>query len=535
MTEPPAAEDHIEVEWQFSAFDVRPVARWLANTSIPGYTVEPGPTKHLHDVYYDTADWRLHRAGFTCRVRQKASGAELTLKSMAAAVDAVRSRREINDPLPAGETLPGAARGPSAAIVTALVGRQPLAPIFELRTERQIFNLSDQTGSLAEIALDVTTIPVGEDVPVRLSRVEVEVEATAVGRAQPFADLMTAAMGLAPAITSKFESALVATGHRIPSFPPDLGPDAVTDDMTAAEAAYAILRRQFALVLSNEAGTRLGEDAEHLHDMRVATRRMRAAMSAFREYVPRAEPYRRELGWLAGVLGAVRDLDVQVQNLAAWRNTFPSVQADAFASIEKTLNVQRDRMRARMLAALDSRRYARMVERITAWLRRGPPRSYSAGAERVLAVGPGIIERRYRRLRRHGDAIAPSSAPAAYHALRIDGKKLRYALEFLAPIYGRRSAEFARRVTALQDVLGLHQDAEVAISSLEALAHGARPRLQPDALLAIGALCERYRQQAETLRGEFPAVYRPLLGAEWRRLRHTMESRKPAPQLRTTG
>ena len=527
MTNQPAPEDHIEVEWQFSTFDVRPVARWLATAATSGYTVAAGPTKQLHDTYFDTADWRLHHAGFTCRVRQKPAGAELTLKSMASAVDAVRSRREVNDPLPTGETSPSSAAGPSAAIVKAIAGPRPLEPKFELRTERQVFNLSDEAGPLAEIALDITTIPVGEDTPVRLSRVEVEVDATAVDRARPFVGLMTAAMGLAPAITSKFESALVATGHRIPPFPPQLGAASVADEMTAAEAAYAILRRQFAVMLTHEAGTRLGEDPEHLHDMRVATRRMRAAMSAFRDYVPRAEPYRRELGWLAGILGQVRDLDVQLDNLDRWRRTSTAAQTEALTALEIILQSRHDLARRRMLIALDSRRYDRLVERLTAWLRRGPARSYASGREPVLAVAPAIVEKRYRRLRRRGDAITPASPPADYHALRIDGKRLRYALEFLSPLYGSPAANFARRVTGLQDVLGLHQDAEVAVTMLESLASNARPRLGAATLLAIGALCERYRQEADSHRREFPRVYRSLQGPEWRKLQRLMASRRP--------
>ncbi len=535
MTHQSAPEDHIEVEWQFSTFDVRPVARWLGISAAPGYTIEPGPTKQLHDTYFDTADWRLHHAGFTCRVRQKPAGAELTLKSMASAVDAVRSRREVNDPLPPGETSPDAASGPSAALVATLAGRRPLLPIFELRTERQIFNLSDDAGALAEIALDITTIPVGEDTRVRLSRVEVEVDAAAVGRARPFVDLMTAAMGLAPAITSKFESALVATGHRIPPFPPELGPATVTGDMTAAEAAYAVLRRQFAAMLMHEAGTRLGEDPEHLHDMRVATRRMRAAMSAFRLYVPRAEPYRRELGWLAAVLGAVRDLDVQLENLASWRASAVA-RSDALAPLDAILRSRRDLARARMLTALNSRRYDHLIERLTAWLRRGPSRRFAPGREPILLIGPGVIEKRYRRLRGRGDAITPASPPADYHTLRIDGKRLRYALEFLAPIYGRPAADFARRVAALQDVLGLHQDAEVAISMLESLAQDARPRLGAATVLAIGALCERFRQEAESRRREFPRVYSSLRGPEWRKLQRLMAAQRPSvPGPPTTG
>ena len=83
------------------------------------------------------------------------------------------------------------------------------------------------------------------------------------------------------------------------------------------ELAYAVLRRQLAVVRDKEPGTRLGEDPEELHDMRVATRRMRAALALFAGVLPvRAQVFREELGWLARMLGAVRDLDVQLEGLA---------------------------------------------------------------------------------------------------------------------------------------------------------------------------------------------------------------------------
>ena len=81
--------------------------------------------------------------------------------------------------------------------------------------------------------------------------------------------------------------------------------------------AFAVLRRQLAVVRAKEPGTRLGEDPEELHDMRVATRRLRAALSLFEAVLPvRAQVFREELGWLARLLGSVRDLDVQLEGLA---------------------------------------------------------------------------------------------------------------------------------------------------------------------------------------------------------------------------
>ena len=94
------------------------------------------------------------------------------------------------------------------------------------------------------------------------------------------------------------------------------------------ELAFAVLRRQLAVLRAKEPGTRLGEDPEELHDMRVATRRLRAALSLFEGVLPvRAQVFREELGWLGRLLGAVRDLDVQLQGLAAMSSDVADVHA----------------------------------------------------------------------------------------------------------------------------------------------------------------------------------------------------------------
>jgi CHAD domain-containing protein len=296
--------------------------------------------------------------------------------------------------------------------------------------------------------------------------------------------------------------------------------------MTVAEVAYAVLRKHFAAFLRNDPGTRLGEDPEALHDMRVATRRMRAAMSLFAPYLPpRINGYRTQFGWVAGVLGAVRDLDVQLERIAEWQKGVSESQAQGLAAVGALLERRRDAARRRMLFALNSRRFETLCERFASALRHGAPHNFAAGREPILAAAPGLVEKRYRRVRRRGDAISPPSPPAQYHALRIDAKKLRYALEFVAPVYGKPALDFIARVTALQDVLGLHQDAEVAVTMLEDMASQSGRRLGPNALLAMGAVAERYRQHAVELRAQFPKVYRPLAGEEWRRLQRTMESR----------
>ena len=530
------ATSNLEVEWQFAAPDLERVLRWLQSANVPGYRVVPGSSKQLGDTYFDTADWRIHRARFTCRVRRKTSEAELTLKSMADAVGSMRSRTELTEPLLLEDAgAPSSAPGACGEMIRLIGGRHELVSIFSLRTNRTTFELLDEGGRLGEIALDDTAIPVAEDVPVRLQRVEVEVDGDAVGRAQRFVDLLVAAADLRTAGTSKFEAALLATGLKMASPARGLGTDVVAPEMTAGEAAFAILRKHFQVFLANEAGTRVGEDIEGLHDMRVATRRMRAAMSAFAAYLPaRMQSLRNELGWIAALLGAVRDLDVQLERMAEWREAGGPGRSQALDGVEALLGLRRQRARKRMLAALDSRRYDRLVERFASALRRGPARTFAPGCVPVLVIAPELVEKRYRRVRRQGDPIGPASPPERYHELRIEAKKLRYALEFVGPVYGRQALAFSARVTALQDVLGLHQDAYVAIEELEEMAATSARKLGPSALLAMGAIVERYRLHARELRAQFPKVYRPLAGAEWKGLQKLMESHRP-PQAAPGG
>ena len=264
--------------------------------------------------------------------------------------------------------------------------------------------------------------------------------------------------------------------------------------------------------------------------MRVATRRLRAAMAAFRPFLtPRIQRFRDQFGWVAAALGEVRDLDVQLERMHEWRSIFGPERAAALEAVEDILASRRRTARKRMLAVLDSRRYERLCASFATALRTGPPRSFAPGRAPILAVAPDMVERRYGRVRKQGDAIKKDSIPDTYHALRIETKKLRYALEFVGNgIYGKPALEFSTRVTAMQDVLGLHQDAYVAMDMLQEVADSSGRRLGPATLMAMGSISERYRQDAEELRARFPEVWKPIAGEDWRRLMKLMESRRPA-------
>jgi triphosphatase len=526
-----ASQDQPEVEWQLEAVDLRPVERWIgsrAPDAEPGLV--PLPSITIADRYLDTLDWRLHRAGYSLRLREQAGAAETeaTLKSLDPSQGGLRVRREITEVLPKAD--PGLlqrGRGPVSSRIRALAARQRLDELLEVRTTRRRFGVIADGAPLGELTLDHTEIPVdGDDVPIVMQRVEIEsVGATTDERLDAFARELRDACGLVPASRSKFESGLLARGLTPPQ-PSDLGSTVVDASMSTGELAFASLRVQFGEMLVHEPGARLGEDPEEVHDMRVATRRMRAGIALFGAALPaRARWLRKELGWIARSLGAVRDLDVQIEQLIEWTDAAEGADRKGLEPLVRILDKRRRQARRKLIRDLDSRRYERMVERGTEMLRHGPlPRSTPARTP-IFSVAPSLLAKPYRRVRKEGDRIEPSSDPAAFHSLRIRCKRLRYALEFLSPIAPREMRAFVKRLVDVQDVLGEHQDAQVAMAHIRELVSDDGT-LDPRTVFALGRVVERYDRRAAELRAQFPQVYRELRGHQWKDLRHALERRR---------
>jgi len=538
-----APSDHEEIEWQFDAVDLRPVERWVdAQAARPSdgagggadpfrgeIHVVPLTTRRLADTYLDTADWRLYRAGFTLRVRRSGQSAEATLKSMASPSLGIRRRTELTQGF-AGRTVDALmeTEGPVSGRVRLIAGKHSVGPLFEVKTLRRSFSLRSDGEAVGEIAIDRTTIPVldgGE--PVRLKRVEVEVSDPEAPSVASFVEELRHKGGLQAATVSKFEAGLIALGgHPLPAR--GLEPAAIQGSLTVGELAFAVLGAQFQELLQKEGGTRLGEDPEELHDMRVATRRLRAAMSLFAEALPvRAALLRDELNWAGQALGAVRDLDVQIETVHEWATESDEPDRGSLQDLEAVLARRREEARAQLLEVLDSRRYERLLAAMTGMLDRGPLRRSPAGRTPVVAAAPDLIQGHYRRVRKAGNRIDKGSGPTEYHRLRIRCKRLRYALEFLSIVYGGPTERLAKRLVRLQDLLGLHQDAQVAMTRLRELALDSSSPLSLDSVFVMGRIAERHAEQAQRARARFPAVYSKLKGKPWREVAKAMDQRRP--------
>ena len=534
--------DHEEIEWQLEAVDLALVDNWLKeHPSGAGVTIVPEPARELRDVYYDTEDWRLYRAGYALRVRRDNESAEATMKALMPSEGGIRRRREISEPLKGVQT-PKGIPGPVGERVRRVAGTADLRPLFEVSTRRRTFALCSETPSsgeivedtsgnirpqnseqdaivLAEVALDESEIFANGGDSTHLSRVEVEVGSDAAihDGVRDFVEVLKEALKLRPTRTSKFRTGLSVAGLS-PEVALDLGPTEIDATLSCGGVAFAILRRHFGEMLAHEPGVRLGEDPEELHDMRVATRRLRAALKLYSDFLPkRSERYERDLRWVAGALGEVRDLDVHLEGLSeeASRN------GEVLEEVVSLLRERRNEARRGMLEALDSNRYERLIASFSATLRRG--RSPTPTSP-ILEVAPNLIRDRYKKVRKSANRLSEDSPPEHYHDLRKKGKRLRYALEPLQEIYGKQAQKMVKLLKKIQDDLGDHQDFIVASGLMEELGvAGDRP---PQVIFSMGSMAEGYGREASTIRMGFlgSKSLRSLKeGKEWRKLSKKME------------
>lgn len=255
---------------------------------------------------------------------------------------------------------------------------------------------------------------------------------------------------------------------------PDLDSSGLLPDDPMSEAGRKTLWFHFLRMLKHEPGTRAGEDIEELHDMRVATRRMRAAVRVFGDFFdPQViGPFSKGIRRVTRVLGPVRDLDVFEEKAGHYLKTLPDADAarGGLDPLIETWHAERETAREKMLAFLDSVRYREFKREFTEFLQtegagaRPIPRD-SPVPYQVRHVAPRLIYTRYETVRAY-ETILEDAQIETLHALRIDCKYLRYTLEFLREVLGPEAEAVITEVKAMQDHLGDLNDAEVAIGLL---------------------------------------------------------------------
>jgi triphosphatase len=275
-----------------------------------------------------------------------------------------------------------------------------------------------------------------------------------------------------------------------------------------------VLQRNAAVFMEHAPGAASSEHPEHVHQMRVATRRPRAALRVFGDVLPlNATSLNVELRWIATELGPVRDLDVQLRRLRD--NSQALGVGDALQPYNNWLGDQRERAQTELVAALQAQRYLDLTDRMqraSAWV------PDPATDLQLFEDGPRRLRRALKQLRKRADAIDALSALGDYHAVRIRAKRLRYTVEFYAPVYGEPAAQVVESIVALQDLLGDLQDSVVSGQHIHAAIQTSAGAWPSETAVALGQLMQHEVQRGKDVRNAFAQAYADVRGTRWRQL-----------------
>ena len=456
------------------------------------------PELSLRSTYHDTADLRLARSGVTLRYRTgDESGPAWTLKLRIPGRDATE-RDEHNFPGDP-DTMPTEA----VELVTALVRTASVQPVATLVTRRRRWRLCGADRQpLAELFDDEVSVLDGEQVVSRFRELELESRGPDLATLRPIAVRLRRAGAV---LAEPMPKAVRALGPRASAGPDVMvmapGPDASGRDAITAALASGLQR-----LIAHDPATRLG-DVEGLHQMRVATRRLRSDLRTFRPLLDAAwaNALRAELQWMADLLGAVRDLDVQLGRL---EETASDLLAD-LRPLTDRLRQRREIAVTALREALLSDRYRILLDRLVDAVR--DPLLAPRAARPAQKVLPPLLERAWRAVEPLGASLEACDPVERFHAVRIGVKRVRYAAEAMAPAMGPRQRAWTRLASVagqVQDQLGAMHDDAVTIAEVgDALA--AHPDLA--FARAVGRLEERASLAIDAARSSFPAAWMRLV------------------------
>ncbi|GGT55802.1 CYTH and CHAD domain-containing protein [Streptomyces purpureus] len=439
----------------------------------PVAAVEPQGVAELDAVYYDTPGLRLAADSVTLRRRTGGADAGWHLKLP---VD-TGVRDEIQAPL--GPTLPPAL----ADLLRSRVRDDDLVPVVRLRSSRDVRHLLDDHGALlAELSVDTVHAERltdgdrdgdGKAPEAAWTEIEVELADDADPSVLDAIEKRLKKAGVRPsAAPSKLARALKETGG---AAQPAAAPGPPAADGTAGATVLAYVREQIGAIIRLDPAVRR-DLPDSVHQMRVATRRLRSAFKTFRKVLDRqvTDPVGDELKWLAGELGVARDQEVLAERLRGRLDELPDTLTlgPVHARLRIWSAARESDARSRALTALDSDRHLALLATLDRLLT-DPPLLKGAAGDPDTVLTKAVLKDYDRLARRVDHALALPEGhdrDLALHEARKAAKRARYAGEAARPALGKPAKRFAKRVKAVQSLLGDHQDSVVARDTLRTLA-----------------------------------------------------------------
>ena len=443
------------------------------------------PRRLLTSTYYDTPSYDLTHAGITLRQRVEHGTYKWQLK-LPLITD--RQELEILDRQPAPPTA-------FRDLLILHIGRRPLTSVATLRTRRTGVRVCRDNLPIADVSLDDVSVVKHGAVIQRFRELEVEQingEDTALGDLEH--QLRQAGADDHDGRPKLFRAlALPAPDSNLPPEP----------NAPVLEHVKWALGRHVRWLVAHDPGTRLGREPESLHQMRVATRKIRAVLHAAKPLlIPEwVDSLQKEVAWLTQVLGPARDLDVQLSYFRSEATNLAARDRQPLMRFVQQLESQRTQVQKVVLRELTSARYFDLVGRL-----------------RTAAQDPSVVEstvtlhdlatREFKKLRKAICRVGASPSSATVHKIRIKTKRARYTAELEEPTIGKPARRFIKKARALQDMLGMHQDAIQAEGHVRAfLKHSTSVR----AGFVAGRMVERQRKRREQARSQMRKLWKGLL------------------------
>jgi triphosphatase len=486
-----------EIELKFEA-DPDSFDRLLALPSLQP-TLEDLRTASLRSIYFDTPDHALREAGISLRIREDGNGRIQTIKAARAPSGIALDRMEWEKPVASDEPDLGSIPEPDLKLLSKL--KDDIGPIVSIAVRRTIVMVRHED-SIVEVAFDRGSIE-GRDGARPFAEIELELK-----RGIP-ADLFSLARELAGAaplrlsFSAKSDRGFGALGEA----PTRVKAEAILlkRRMPSGDAFQVIAASCLRHLMANEPILRERGEPEAVHQMRVALRRLRAAITLFKAVVAddQRDAIRSELKWMAGVLGEARDLDVYMaQTLGPARDRHEG--DEDLESLVQQYEERRQKAYAAVQETIASPRFLNGVIDAAAWIQTGEWLALKGEARQsrgksIVAHAEEELTRRWRKIRKRGKNLAVLE-PEDRHQLRIEIKKLRYAAEFFESLFkgsaARKAKKSAREVLeSLQETLGELNDIAVG-DDLEGTP--AAEMLRQEQLARVDALLSAAEDQYRT-------------------------------------
>jgi CHAD domain-containing protein len=442
----------------------------------------------------------LARWGVTLRHRTGESGRPWTLKLPQPVAGGVMARDELSfdgeiDAVPAE----------AADLVRAFTRGRALTGLARLHTSRVPVAIRDADGRpLVEIVEDSVAVFEGPRDLGGFREVEVEAAVDSPHSRAVLASAVSLLVSAGCRVEKPLPKLVRALGRRAQE-PPSVVVAPVDQWTITADLIRHLSAASVRQILLLDAGVRLGEDPEAVHQFRVATRRLRSDLRTFSGFLEpaRTDELREELSWLGSVVGPVRDLDVLGARFVAQARELPDLDQPAASGLLTQLAATRLDARRNLLGALRSERYDRVLRALVAFASEPPVVPGRRATRPAATAASRLVKRRWNQLDAAVEAAGKDPTDEQLHRIRIAAKRCRYAAEAVAPVVGAHAARFAAGIENVQTVLGDYHDTVVAENWLREIAID-----HIEARIAVGGLIAAERQERARLRAAWPATWK---------------------------